>query len=118
MSATPATPALQPLAVAIEQAAELVCVSPNHFRTRVLPHVPTIRIGSSVRIPIAGLQRWVEENASVQVELDSENEARSRSENARKPRRFRNPGKPVAEPSSDRVARFDAMASSDEGAAS
>lgn len=114
MSATPATPALQPLAVGIEQAAELVCVSPNHFRTRVLPHVPIIRIGASVRIPIAGLQRWVEENASVQVELETE----PRPKNARKPRRFRNPGKPVAEPSSDRVARFDAMASSDEGAAS
>jgi excisionase family DNA binding protein len=48
------------LAITYQEAAEMLSISLRHFRSRVLPEVRTVRIGSAPRVPVAEVQRWLE----------------------------------------------------------
>ena len=54
------------LAVTVSEAAALLSLSEGAFRTYLLPGCPKFYIGRSVRIPLGGLTRFVEELAQAE----------------------------------------------------
>ncbi len=54
------------LAVTVSEAAALLGLSEGAFRTHLLPDCPKFYIGRSVRIPLGGLTRFVEELAQAE----------------------------------------------------
>lgn len=58
------------LAVTPRQAAELLSVSHDYFRTWILPELRTVRRGRRVIVAVAELERWLSRQAAVGVEAD------------------------------------------------
>ncbi len=48
-----------------EEAAASLGISLPHFRRHVQPHLKLIRSGSCRLVPVAELERWAQENASL-----------------------------------------------------
>jgi hypothetical protein len=53
------------VSLTIEEAAAALGLSPSHFKRHVQPHVKLIRSGSCRLVPIAELERWTQENATL-----------------------------------------------------
>lgn len=62
--ASPATQSPGKLAVSIAEAAELIGVSPDHFRRHVLPDLRIVRSGRLRLIAVAELERWLDRSAA------------------------------------------------------
>lgn len=50
------------LALRLKEAADALGVSERHLRT-LLPEIPHVHLGSSVRIPVDALREWLREKA-------------------------------------------------------
>ena len=55
------------LVYTIPEAAETLAISERSFRRHVLPNIKVLRVQGSVRIPVAELSTWVEQNATLSV---------------------------------------------------
>ena len=64
MRAQPIAPVPR-VSLTIEEAAAALGLSPSHFKRHVQPHVKLIRSGSCRLVPIAELERWTQENATL-----------------------------------------------------
>jgi hypothetical protein len=53
------------VALTLEEAAAALGMSLSHFRRHVLPFVKVIRSGSCRLVPIAELERWADQNATL-----------------------------------------------------
>ena len=54
-----------PLTLRAEGAAEALAMSPDSFFRHVAPELRVVRVGRMRLYPVAELERWVEEHASV-----------------------------------------------------
>lgn len=64
MKAQPTTPVPR-IALTIEEAAASIGVSESHFKRHVQPTLRLIRSGSCRVVPVAELERWTQENATL-----------------------------------------------------
>ncbi len=53
------------IALTLEESAAAMACSLSHFKRHMLPHVKVIRSGSCRLVPVADLNRWAIENATV-----------------------------------------------------
>jgi hypothetical protein len=56
------------LALQVAQAAAALGLSENHFRSEVLPHVRSIKVGRVRIVPVIELERWLYLNGRLEGE--------------------------------------------------
>jgi hypothetical protein len=49
--------------LSVFEAAKSVGLSEKHFREEVLPHIPHLRVGRRIVIPVDGLRAWLSEQS-------------------------------------------------------
>ena len=57
--------ATEQLLLTLEQAAQRCAMSVKSFRRHVLPHIKVVQVGRMKLVPVAELERWVEESSTL-----------------------------------------------------
>ena len=58
------------LALSIAEAATVLGVSENSFRSAVMPEIEKLYVGRRVLVPVAALQRWVADRSEQEGSVD------------------------------------------------
>ena len=56
------------LALSIEEACASIGLGWDAWNEHVAPHVPVVRVGRRKLVPVAALQKWLDENAEALLE--------------------------------------------------
>lgn len=51
------------LCLSVFEASKSVGLSEKHFRDEILPHIPHLRVGRRIVIPVDGLREWLSEQS-------------------------------------------------------